>query len=233
MFKKAKTHTPRINKVAFLAAVVGCVCSLVYSQDVPIDGIVAVVDEEVITLTDFRIASSLGLYHSAQSNEASETSSRLILESLIDQKLVVLMIKPTTRVHSTELEQGYQDLVSRFGTESLQRKMAELDLDRGELFQYLEEVIAYRRILAQRFQQSAGVSLRQLENYYEKIYVPEQRAKELEPSPMLDILNQLESAVIAENTRNYIQEWVGNLRNEADILIFADQYPQFFKRTES
>jgi hypothetical protein len=219
-----------VQKAIGLAVVAGCLLSFVRGQNVPIDGILAVVDEQVITLTDFKIARSFGLYHSVRSDDASAVSSLLILESLIDQKLVVLMINPSTRVHSNELEQGYQDLISRFGSESLQQKMAELDLDRGGLFQYLEEAIVYRRILAQRFQQSVGVNLRQIENYYENTYVPEMRAKGMEPSPMLDILKQLESAVIAESTRSLILEWVGNLRDEADILILADQYPQFFNK---
>ena len=230
MLSKAIKLIRGIQKTVYLAMGVGCLLSFVHSQDVPIDGIVAVVDEQVITLTDFKIASSFGLFHSVQSEEALANSSRLILESLIDQKLVVLMISPSTRVHSNELEQGYQDLISRFGSDSLLRKMAELDLDRGELFQYLEEVIVYRRILAQRFQQSVGVNLSQIENYYENTYVPEQRVKGLEPSPMLDILKQLESAVIADSTRSLILEWVGNLRGEADILILADSYPQFFEK---
>ncbi len=220
-----------------LTRVWGCVFAIhllmisVGSQEVAVDGIVAVVNEEVITLTDFRIVHEVGIKRSDR-EDRSELSSRDVLEGLIEQKLIILITNADINVPVIELERLYQQLSDSLGIELFQQKMAEFDLTREELYVYLGEMIASRLILAQRFQLTVSVTLREIEEYYEQTYVPEQRNKGQEPQPMVEILDMLEAEVKSEETRLLSAEWVRNLRKEADIQVFAENYPQYFERIQ-
>ncbi len=220
-----------------LTRVWGCVFAIhllmisVGSQEVAVDGIVAVVNEEVITLTDFRIVHEFGIKRSDR-EDRSELSSRDVLEGLIEQKLIILITNADINVPVIELERLYQQLSDSLGIELFQQKMAEFDLTREELYVYLGEMIASRLILAQRFQLTVSVTLREIEEYYEQTYVPEQRNKGQEPQPMVEILDMLEAEVKSEETRLLSAEWVRNLRKEADIQVFAENYPHYFEKIQ-
>jgi len=213
----------------------GCVFAIhllmapVGSQEVAVDGIVAVVNEEVITLTDFRIVHELGIHRLDQEN-GSAVSSRGTLDGLIEQKLIILITKADINMPVVELERLYQQLSDSLGAELFQQKMAEFDLTREELYVYLKEMITSRMILTQRFQLTVLVTLKEIEEYYEQTYVPEQRAKGQEPQPMVEILDMLEAEVKSEETRLLSEEWVRNLMKEADIQMFAEHYPQYFDK---
>jgi hypothetical protein len=201
------------------------------SQEVAVDGIVAVVNEEVITLTDFRIVHEFGINRSDR-EDRSGLSSRDVLEGLIEQKLIILITNADINVPVIELERLYQQLSDSLGIELFQQKMAEFDLTREEFYVYLGEMIASRLILAQRFQLTVSVTLREIEEYYEQTYVPEQRDKGQEPQPMVEILDMLEAEVKSEETRLLSAEWVRNLRKEADIQVFAENYPHYFEKIQ-
>lgn len=194
-----------------------------------VDGILAVVDQEVITLTDFRIARTFGLYHRFLQDSEDSPSAQEILDRLIDQKLIIRMTNPDITIHRNEQEDVIQRISDEQGIETFRRNMAVFDLDRDELSGYIREFVAFQRILDQRFQLAVTLSLRQIETYYTETYLPQKKAQGEEPEPMLEILDDLESSLRARETRRLIQEWVRNLRRQAEIKVFADAYPAYFK----
>ena len=77
----------------------------------------------------------------------------------------------------------------------------------------------YRKIISRRFDQRVIVSIDEIEKYYEQVYIPSQREKDLDPQPMIDVLDQIESALRKEKVEGQIQEWIRNLKREANIQI--------------
>jgi len=194
-----------------------------------VDGILAVVNQDVITLTDFRIVMTFGLYR--RDNQADSVGSpHEVLDRLIDQKLILAMTNPDFTVHENELETKYQSLVEAGGLDALQRDLTLFDLSREGLNAYIRDAILCERVLEQRFQMAVLVGLREIEAYYNQTYVPQRRAEGTVPQPMVEILPQLEAAVRAEGSRSLIQEWARNLRKEANVQVFTDRFPQFFRR---
>lgn len=219
----------RIRRGLYLALGIGFLLLPAPAQEEAVDGIVAVVNTDVITLTDFRIVQGFGLVAS-DLDGAGNLSAWEILDRLIEQKLVVWVADPDLNVPVPELEAWYERLSGTIGAEAFQQRMEEFDLTRDEFYVYLAEMIASRGVLEQRFQMAVTVSLREIEAYYNETYVPEQTARGLEPEPMVEILDKLETAVKSDGTRVLISEWVRNLRKEADIDVFAENYPQYFER---
>jgi hypothetical protein len=194
-----------------------------------VDGIVAIVDEEIITLTDFRIAWTFGLFY-RDVETGTSPAPRDVLENLIDQKLILQMTNPDLSLPAAEIEAEFLRLRQEYGEDYVRRHMDDFDIDRDALFDYIRRLLAFRHVLDERFQLSINLSLQEIETYYSQVYVPDQRAEGLDPRPMVEILPELERALKSRRTRALIREWQRNLRKEADIQVYADKYPEYFGR---
>ena len=204
-----RTFFFQLIKVIFFLFIVYC-----FSETV--DRIVAVVNEQVITLTDLRIAEAFGL-HDEELKEGSGNLRPLILERLIDQKLVIALAGEEVLVEKEELDSFQARIIERLGNEPVRRKLEEFDLDWDELRGYIREKINYQKIISRKFGLRIIVSLKEIEDYYKQSYVSSQREKGLEPRPMMEILDEIESLIIQEKVKTRINDWIKNLRKKADI----------------
>ena len=74
-------------------------------------------------------------------------------------------------------------------------------------------------IIANRFSQSASVSLREIETYYAEIYAPAQKKLGRDPRPLMDVLDTLESEIREAKISVQVGEWIRNLRKQAEIAL--------------
>ncbi len=204
-----------------------CVFSPCYFRSETVDGIVAVVDDEVITLTDLQIVKMFGLIDKQMQSE--ESSWIWVLQRWIDQKLVIKMTGKEISVRKDEIDNHLRKIKERLGPLEFNRHLEYFDLNEEELVQYLEEKILYQEIIQERFRREVLVSLKEIQSYYEEIYVPFQKANGGTPLPMVEMLTEIEAAIKREKTKNQVEEWIVRLRQEAEIRIFKDKYPEYFK----
>jgi hypothetical protein len=188
----------------------------VYCFSETIDRIVAVVNEQVITLTDLRIAEAFALYDE-EVGEKSGGIRLLILERLIDQKLVIDIASEEALVEKKELDFFQGKIIEKLGYDQVRGRLEEFDLDLDDLRGYIREKITYQKIISRKFGQRVTVSVKEMEDYYKQSYVTSQREKGLEPRPMLELLDVIESRIIQEKIKTQISDWIKNLRKKADI----------------
>lgn len=191
----------------------------VYCFSETVDRIVAVVNEQVITLTDLRIAEAFGLYDEEFKEKPGDIHP-LILERMIDQKLVISLAGEETFVENEELDSFQGKIIEKLGNDQTRRRLEEFGLDWQDLRDYILEKIIYQKIISRKFGQRNIVSLKEIEDYYQKSYVPSQREKGLEPQPMVELLDEIESRIIQEKIKTQINDWLKNLRKKADIQKF-------------
>jgi hypothetical protein len=191
-----------------------------------IDRIVAVVDDKVITLTDLKIVQQFGLYDK-EAGESDQNLDRIILEKMIDQKLVVQTAGEQVSVGKEELDSFLMKLAEEMGSEELHKKLEEFGMDWEALKRYVEERVKYQKIILQRFGQRNIVSLKDMEDYYQRVYVPSQQKKGLEPRAMMDILAGIESSIKQDKIKAQVEAWIKSLRKRADIQVNLEGEPQF------
>ncbi|MBD3413280.1 MAG: hypothetical protein GF421_02480 [Candidatus Aminicenantes bacterium] len=196
-----------------------------------IDGIAALVNQEVITVTDLRIVKSFGLYDS-QRRSQSASLIRSVLEELINQKLVQQFTGENVEMSKEQIDRFMADLEVRFGKQELKEKLDEFGINRVVLREYCTDFLVYKKIISERFSRSVVISLRDLEEHYQMVYIPEQKAKQEPVKQMMDILPEIEAAVQEKNTREQADEWMNNLRNKADIQIRLHEYMDFLDHDE-
>jgi len=193
-------------------------CAAVFSSEEVIDRLVAVVNEEVITLTDLRIAETFGIYDEELETGEGNTRSH-ILEKLIDQKLVIQLSGEEISVADEELEEILKRMTEKLGVNEVDRRLAEFGLAWDDLKECVREKILYQTIIAQKFSKVNPVSVKEIEDYYQETYVPAQKEKGEEPKPMMEILAEIESSIKQEKIKTQVEDWIANLREKSDIRI--------------
>lgn len=193
-----------------------------------IDGIVAVVNDEVVTLTDVRIAKAFGFYNEGGTG-VSELSYSEILDRTIERKLIVSLARQDLEVTPEEIASWLTRISSSLERGAMSELLQNFDMTTEELGAYGEELLLYGKIIDQRFSLTAAASLDEIETYYNQTYVPEQKERGEEPVPMMQILEEIEGAVKAEKSQSLITQWIQNMRRQAEIQLFTERYPDYFK----
>ncbi len=187
------------------------------SQEV-IDRIAAVVNEYVITLSDVKIAASFELFD--EETVSQDADFFVILDWLINQKLVLGLAQESRSIERETVEAAYQSLLHKLGNEVVKTKLDSFGLKKEDLQDYLLEIILFQGIIEDRFGMAVRVRLREIEDYYRDKYVLIHKdPKNSELLPLTEVLEEIESAIKKEKIKRLVEEWLKNLRREADIQI--------------
>jgi peptidyl-prolyl cis-trans isomerase SurA len=181
-----------------------------------VDRIVAVVNDEVITLTDVNIFLKFGLFEDLEESQGEEARGK-ILNRLIDQKVVIQLASERLMIAEEELEAILSDIVQKTDPDLAEEALLQFGLDWDDLKSYLREKLLFQKIISQRFNRGVIVNIEEIESYYEQVYVPSQREKNLSPQPMIEVLDRLEGELQRAKVEDQVQEWIENLKREADI----------------
>jgi hypothetical protein len=191
------------------------------SQAQVVDCIVAVVNNQVITLTDLRLVDRFDLYEREGKAEAADRAARL-LDKLIDQKVVLDLAAGSKAAEKAKVEASLESLIGRLGPEKVRAELDAFGLTPEDLKPYLEEKILCETIIAERFAQSSSVSLKEIEAYYAETFVPAQKKLGQEPRPMIAMLDTIESEIKRIKAEAQVALWIKNLRKQAEIEIRMD-----------
>ncbi len=190
----------------------------VYSWQEVVDRIVAVVNDDVITLTDLNLVRAFGLYESPEEEQTTDIQ-RHILDQLISRKLVIQLTSEGIPIEEEEIELALSRVIQGMEPGEAERALLRFGLDWDDLKSYLRERLLYQKIISERFDQGVIVKLEEIEVYYEQIYIPSQRTKGIEPEPLTEMLDQIEREIKREKIETQVQEWINNLKKEANIQI--------------
>lgn len=183
-----------------------------------VDCIAAKVNADIITLSDIRILQAFGIAK-GEAGRVDGQTLRQTLEDAINRRVVIDLVPENIAVTADEVDRLLQSLEENLGPKEWQEKLDEFGLEAGDLKPYLREVLIYERIISLRFSQSVGISLKEIESYYNDVYLAAQKARGEEPKPMIQILDDLESKIRQEKMERQISLWIKNLRQQAEVSI--------------
>ncbi len=188
------------------------------SQKEVVDRIVALVNEEVITLTDVRIVKVFNLIPSEVEPDA-DIDIEYVLKKLIDQNLVIQLTRDDNFLPNSTVDEFIDEIIVEMGVEEFRKRLEQFGMARPDLAPYARKCLVYQRIIADRFKTTGSINLNEIEEYYERTYIPAQEAKGFEAKPMLEILDEIEAVIKQEKNKMQVEEWLKNLRQRAEIQI--------------
>ena len=178
-----------------------------------IDRIVAVVEGEIITLSDIRAERTL---REVLGEQIARNDSE-ILDELIDQHLIHPQLETFTRVDPSE--------------EELNARMAEIKDRKGlpepTIREALKEHIHTQRFFDQKFREFVMPTPDEVRKYYEDVFVPAAKSKGLSPIPPLaEVEGGIRSNIVEEKSAKQIEAWLKQTRKTAKIEIVPSSAPE-------
>jgi hypothetical protein len=182
------------------------------------DCVAAVINGKAVTLVDVRIAWRFGLH----AGIPGEISMSAVLDRLIEQKLVLDLARGSVAPTGEEIAAAADEAARRLGPDAWAGALAEFGFGEADLRPFLEETVRYRKTITLRFNQAVPVTIKEIESYYNDVYVPAEKAAGAEPAPMVQLLDRLESLIQERKREELVADWIGKLKAQADVRIRPD-----------
>ena len=202
--KAATRRRKRLVRLC-LAALVVLLGSAALSADV-IDRLLAVVEGQVVTLSDLEQHRALGRLFGDPVPEDDQSALREVIENLLIRNEVVNF--PGIQVAPDELDAYLSQLRS---TEELPLETVRTAAhDRLRLIRFVDL----------RFRQFMQATDEEIGRYYDDVFVPEARRQGLDPVPLLDEVRDLiRTNVIEEKVSKEITVWTEALYRRGEIEV--------------
>jgi hypothetical protein len=171
-----------------------------------IDRVVAVVEGHVITLSDLRQERATR----AQLGEKALENDKALAKELVDQYIIERQISDYPNIDVTDDE-----------------VTAELAKVKGRVSDALRDDIRHRirmqKFIDVKFRQLIRPTDEEIQKYYEEVFVPEARAKGLQPIPPLSdpaMAAAIRENVIQESVNHELDVWLEAMRRRSSIEVF-------------
>ncbi|HUG43786.1 MAG TPA: SurA N-terminal domain-containing protein, partial [Acidobacteriota bacterium] len=191
-----------------------------------VDQIAAVLEDEVITLTDLNwFIQDRNLPVPAE-DDLQQSFLLEILNQIIDQRLISREAEQTPFIQVTPQEiDAFIESRRRFESEQeFQQQLDRMGMSVHEFRETVYRRIAVNKFIQLRFEPFIIVLPDEIEEYYQEQYVPEREANQ-EPVPPLSLVEEsLRQLLSMEKTDRELDRWLGNARRKhrVEILLFRE-----------
>jgi len=200
-------------------ALAACLCvsiAVAPSQAELIDRVLATVGPRVITLSDVRAVSRLGLIDTAGSADATAA----IVQRLIDRTLVLEEVDRYAPPEPSEeaIQQGVATIRARFGRpEEFARAVAASGIDERSVREWVRNELRIERYITQRFSGLIEPSPTEIEAYVA------QHAGEVDPDGRgagdAAVQRAARDRLVPSRREALVREWIDGLRRRAEITV--------------
>jgi len=191
-----------------------------YAGQVLVDCVLAMVKEKPVTLFDWKIVKSFNLI--SESQEGIYEGQNEFLEAYVDQILILELAREQIKIEEEEIKQEIIKSRTKIGPENFDQKLLKLGLSEQDLRPYIQGKLLFDKVIGSRFSQTSYVSLKEIEEYYQNEYVPQQKARGQTPAELFQVLDELERKLQRNKRKKEIKGWMEELRQRADIIINQD-----------
>jgi len=195
-----------------------------------IDRIVAVVNNQIITLSDLEEEKRFHqldhpLRASTKDNSAEEKAIRReLVEQMIEKLLMSEQILgfPGSKISEEEAETQLNALQEKWGgKDPLDQVLVESHTTREELKEHLRWQILVLKYVDNRFRQFATIDPPEIAAYYQKTLIPElEREGIRQPPPQSEVEAKIREILTEEKVNQAIEEWLASLKETANIHIY-------------
>jgi hypothetical protein len=177
-----------------------------------IDRVLAVVDQQVILLSDVRAAIDLGL--------VTASAEPAVLEALVNRALVLAEVAryAPPEPNAADIDERLAAIEARLGTDAFGAALRRSGLDRQRLRALLRQDALVESYLTQRFAVTAMPTDEQVEAYYRERPGEFGGAAGTE-GPSAAVLAVVRERLTAERRVRLVDEWIADLRRRAQITV--------------
>jgi peptidyl-prolyl cis-trans isomerase SurA len=190
------------------------ICAAVSARAEIIDRILAVVEGQLITLSDVRAVTHLRLETPPPDTDPIEA----VLERLIDRQLVLIEVdryappEPSTAEIDAQLQAVQKPYGDALGLEIV---LGQVGWARDDVRRYVRDELRIQRYLRQRFEATIQPTDDEVAAYY-RLHADE-FTRGGSVAPYSAIRDEVRNRFIAERRSNLVRDWLAGLRRRANI----------------
>lgn len=192
--------------------------SVIQARTTLIEKIVAVVNDEIITLSDINM--SIKLFPVFQKKEESEIDyQKRMLKHLINYKIVYLEYKDEYTLTDEDYEELQTTILTKLGSlDKLVNLLREYDMDWNNFKDFIKEKIVYEKVLEEKFQLKIIINFREIENFYNQDYLPQQNRLKLSPRSLIEMAPLIEKHLRKKKLEKNLSEWLNEIKSTYKIV---------------
>ena len=193
------------------------------SPAVIIDRVAAVVDQEVITLSEVEQLVTLRVL-ARLPGESESDYRRRTLDTMIAQALRIRDVERfgAEDVPKDSIEARLVEITERLGGAAAREaalRQTELTLD--ELGAIVKRQLQVEAYVEERFSPLIFVSLEEIENFYRDTWSQQRRQRGLTVPPLSEVREEIRSILKSERLQAEIETWTAQLRARANVDVFV------------
>lgn len=187
-----------------------------------VDRVAAIVNDEIVTLSDIQWAIAISGAKLAADQKEREKQYEEALEEIIAEKLIQQEVSrtPMTMVSDEEVERQHREFDKRLGShEEHEAFLKRIGMDDAEMHRIVRRQISTLHFIESRFKPFIIVLPDELQKYYEEVWIPKLRAEGIAPPPLSEVEEQVRANLIEDKIDEELEKWKRNARKKANVVI--------------
>ncbi len=201
----------RVGAILVLCALLGafspatCLAAQGHSQPQIVDGIVARIEGDIITLSELRELAAYQQLLDGHSQTDEELRSELIEQWMLNDEATGARFPMPA---AAEVDREMSRVQNSFpNAAAFQQRLGEVALTPEALRRVITRQIYLARYLDSKFRSSVQVDDAAIANYYRDHLVPELQAKGQPAPPLTDVTDQIRELLIEQGVNDRTAEW--------------------------
>ncbi len=200
-----------------LFKIIASILLLIQPTEIVIDKIAAVVNNEIITISD--IDKALFFYSSYDVDNNFEGDLYLKeLKKMIDYKVIFLEFKDQFELNDGDFENMKRSIIERFGSfQNMVEILNKFDMDMSGFRNFLTEKVFYDKVIKDKFKLGIIIEFSAIENFYNKKYLLTCNRLKIEPKSIIEMTPVIESFLREKKVKKELVQWMDSIRASYSI----------------
>lgn len=200
------------SKIFPSAAVILSLAALLQSGAILVDKIAAQVNEAIITIHDIERAVALFPVQRQEGEDEDQFYLR-ILDDLITYKAIALEFGAEFTLNEEDKEAVQTQILQKAGSlEALQSTLDRFAMSWGDFEEFIREKVLYEKVLREKFAMELIIPFEEIEEYYNRVFLPSHLQIGLEPQSLVEMAPQIEMYLRKQRTEKQLSDWLNDIR---------------------
>jgi hypothetical protein len=210
-------NSSRHRRPAMIVKTLFVLLLLLQPGPILVDKIAAQVNEEIITVHDIERA-IVFFPLLRQNNESEENFHLRVLNDLITYKVITLEYGDEFNLSEEDFEAVQTQILQKAG--SLEKLLAELNdfaMSWSDFQSFIREKVLYEKVLREKFPMELTIPFEEIEEFYNRDYLPSQSRLGLEPQSLAEMTPQIEKYLRKLRMEKQLSAWLSDIRSAFKI----------------
>lgn len=195
----------------------------VSAEFILVDEIAAVVNDEIVTLSD--IQKAMELYPVFRNKDESDGSfQKRILQELIHYQVISQEYSDEFQLNEEDYEDVQTAIITKAGSlENLMVTLERFGMNWKDFKSFIRDKVFYEKVIQDRFQTKISIPYSEIEQFYHQEYLPVQKQLGIEAKSFIEMTPLIEKYLKKKQTDLKLQEWLTEIRDTYKIENLLDK----------